>query len=210
MKKRLTFCALMLISLSVWAEPDSHNMHVDVHRDGHLYYFNASFDTPLDACAAYRLLTDYEAAKQMPGVIESVSLRIAPDRVRVQRVADERVLFFHVRMHSVMEYTEHPEQGVSFTQLSGDSKSFDGVWDIAVEAGGSQLKFRGVWEPDTVLPLWVIDHFAKNKLVQKFEFMAQFAEQRKAELTALCHPVVAVQNVPMVTALDEEVRHAFP
>ncbi len=195
MRILLSCCALLLISLPVWAETSPHNMHVDVQREGRLYHFNASFDTPLDGCAAYKFLTDYEAAKQMPGVIESVASRIAPDKVRVQRVADERVLFFHVRMHSVLEYTEHPGQGVSFTQLSGDSKSFDGVWDIAAQTGGSQFKFSGVWEPDTVLPLWVIDHFARNKLAQKFEFMAQFADKRNVELGALCHPRVAVQNV---------------
>jgi hypothetical protein len=40
-------------------------------RDGSLYTFITSFETPLTKCAAYHYLTDYEAAKNLPGVVES-------------------------------------------------------------------------------------------------------------------------------------------
>ena len=79
---------------------------MDVSREGARYTLLASFDTPLSRCAAYNYLTDYEAAKLLPGVIESSAVREADGKVRVDRTADEQILFMRIRLHSVMEYTE--------------------------------------------------------------------------------------------------------
>jgi hypothetical protein len=170
----------------VWAEAHFPGLHVEVTRDGSRYNFSASFDTSLTKCAAYHYLTDYEAAKLLPGVLESVAERQSANQVRVERVADEQVLFFHVRLHSVMEYTEIPFEGIAFTQLEGDSKAFQGSWDIASKARGSSLTFRGVWEPDTLIPLFIIDHFAKNGLIDRFGAIAELAEKRKSLLSDHC------------------------
>ena len=159
---------------------------MDVTREGSQYSFTASFDTLLTKCAAYHYLTDYEAAKQLPGVIESLAYRESANTVRVERTADEQVLFFHVRLHSVMEYTEKPFDRIEFTQLTGDSKTFQGNWLIEPNQQGSTLKFQGVWEPDTLIPLFIIDHFAKNGLIDRFSAIARLAEKRKDLQSASC------------------------
>jgi hypothetical protein len=155
---------------------------VDVKRDGSLYAFTASFDTPLSKCAAYRYLTDYEAAKNLPGVIESLAYRQSSGKVKVDRTADEQVLFFHVRLHSVMEYTEKPFDGIEFNQLSGDSKMFLGAWSIESNPQGSALKFHGLWERPLIL--FIIDH-PRNGLIDRFSAIARLAEKRKDTLSAL-------------------------
>jgi hypothetical protein len=104
----------------------------------------------------------------------------------VERTADEFVMFFHVRLHSVMEYTEFPVEDISFRQISGDSKTFEGHWHIAPNLQGSTLKFQGTWEPDTLIPLFIIDHFAKNGLADRFSAIAQLAEKRKDMLASSC------------------------
>ncbi len=161
-------------------------VQVEVNRKNSVYFLNAKFNTSLSKCAAYNYLTDYEAAKNLPGVIESVASREADNRVKVSRIADERVLFFHVRLHSTLEYTEMPTDRISFKQLQGDSKLFNGSWNIAATDTGSTLSFQGVWEPDTVIPLFVIDYFAKNGLAGKFTAIAQLAEQRKNAVSEKC------------------------
>ena len=119
-------------------------------------------------------------------MIESLARRESANTVRVERTADEQVLFFHVRLHSVMEYTEKPFDRIEFTQLTGDSKTFQGNWLIEPNLQGSTLKFQGLWEPDTLIPLFIIDHFAKNGLVDRFSAIARLAEKRKDLLSSSC------------------------
>ncbi|MBI5006779.1 MAG: hypothetical protein HZB95_06595 [Nitrosomonadales bacterium] len=186
MTKPILFALLLLIASPAWPDAVFPGLQVEVTREGRQYSFAASFDTSLHQCAAYHYLTDYEAARELPGVVESLAFREAPDRVRVERTADEHVLFFHVRLRSVMEYTEQPFERISFTQLSGDSKIFSGDWEIEPNAGGSKLRFRGVWEPDTLIPLFIIDHFARNGLIERFSAIARLAEARKDRLAGDC------------------------
>ena len=178
MMKRILFGWLLMTSTTAWPDTQYPGLQVDVRRVGDFYTFIASFDTPLTKCAAYNYLTDYEAAKSLPGVVESVAYRETANRVRVERTADEHVLFLHVRLHSVMEYMEDPYEGISFVQLSGDSKEFQGSWSIRPNPHGSTLRFQGLWEPDTLIPLFIIDHFAKNGLVDRFSAIAELAEKR--------------------------------
>ncbi|MBI4808556.1 MAG: hypothetical protein HY799_06400 [Nitrosomonadales bacterium] len=186
MTRCILFGLLLMTAGTAWAETPFPGLQVDVKREGSVYTFAASFDTPLTRCAAYRYLTDYDAAKELPGMIESLAFREAPNKVRVERTADEHVLFFHVRLHSVMEYTEQPYARITFTQLCGDSKMFEGHWEIEPNPLGSRLKFQGVWEPDTLIPLFIIDHFARNGLIDRFSAIALLAEKRKDTLPDGC------------------------
>jgi hypothetical protein len=161
-------------------------LKVDVSREGSRYTLLASFDTPLSRCAAYNYLTDYEAAKLLPGVIKSSAVREGDGKVRVDRTADEQILFMRVRLHSVMEYTEQAQDGIAFNQLSGDSKLFQGNWRIEPNPQGTTLRFQGQWEPDTLIPLFIIDYFARHGLLDKFSDIAQLAQDRKDILSASC------------------------
>jgi hypothetical protein len=186
MLQRTALLLLLVASSIAWPDVAQRGLQVDVKRDGRLYTFNASFDTSLSKCAAYHYLTDYEAATNLPGVIRSAASRQSANKVKVERTADEQILFFSIRLHSVMEYTEKPFDSIAFTQTKGDSRLFQGNWDIEPHQQGSTLRFKGTWEPDTLIPLFIIDHFAKNGLVDKFNAIAQLAEQRKETTTRSC------------------------
>jgi len=186
MKKIILFVLLFIASAMAWAGTPYPGLQVEVKRTGNLYDFTASFQTQLSKCAAYQYLTDYEAAKDLPGMVESLAYRESQNTVRVERTADEQVLFFHVRLHSVMEYTEKPFESISFTQLAGDSKAFEGNWSIKPNEQGSTLSFRGTWLPDTFIPLFIIDHFAKNGLIDRFSAIAFLAEKRKILMSGSC------------------------
>jgi hypothetical protein len=177
---------LFLISDLAWSGDPYPGLQVDVRRDGNQYIFSASFDTPLTKCGAFHFLTDYPAATSLPGVIESNAHRQSVDTVVVDRTADERILFFNVRLRSTIKYVESPFERVVFTQLSGDSRKFQGSWDIEANQHGSTLRFHGLWEPDTLIPLFVIDHFARTGLVDKFDAIARLAEKRKDDPPSSC------------------------
>lgn len=196
MKNNVIGFILLAVNLPAWA--DDANLQLSVQRKDGLYHIAASFNTTLSPCAAYNFLTDYDAADQMPGVLESHATRESANTVKVARIGDEKILFFHVHLKSTLEFTEHPQTSVAFVQLTGDSKRFDGTWTIEDRPqGGSIFHFDSMWQPDTMIPLFIIDYFAKKKLAAKFTYMAQFAEQRKAELSASCAPP---PTPPLMTA----------
>lgn len=178
--KRMSIIALALLFPSTAGATPAidHALQVEVHRKGDIYTLSARFDSSLSQCAAYRYLTDYESATKVSGILESKASREADNKVRVERTAEERILFMHIHLHSVLEFTEYPNEKLTFTQLSGDSKAFSGFWSIEPSASGSSLRFESEWEPDTLLPLFIIDYFAEHDLERRFGEIARLAEER--------------------------------
>jgi len=85
-----------------------------------------------------------------------------------------------------LEFTEYPNQKLAFVQLSGDSKTFEGYWLIEPNLQGSTLGFEGTWEPDTLIPLFIIDYFARHDLEKRFGEIARLAEEQKAKHAGEC------------------------
>lgn len=184
---KLIFSLLLLMTGNIaWSDAPSHGLQVDVKRDGRVYTYSASFDTSLTKCAAYHYLTDYESKKELPGVVELLVYRQSANKVKVELTADEPVLFFDVRINSVLEYTEKPFGSISFRQLSGNSKMFQGSWGIESNPHGSTFRYKGLWEPDTIVPLIILDQFAKSILYDKFIAIAELAEKRKSVRPTNC------------------------
>jgi len=186
MRRRIALLLAIACSAAAWAAPHSNGVKVGVERAGNVYALQASFDTQLTTCAAFKYLTDYEAATNLPGIVSSTAVREAEHRVRVERTAKERILFFPVHLHSILEFTEYPNQKLAFVQLSGDSKTFEGYWLIEPNLQGSTLRFEGKWEPDTLIPLFIIDHFARHDLEKRFGEIARLAEEQKAKHAGEC------------------------
>ncbi|MDD2702081.1 MAG: hypothetical protein PHH36_12725 [Sideroxydans sp.] len=177
---------VVALLLAFAANAGDNALLVGVQRHGDTYQLSARFDTTLSQCAAYLYLTDYEAATALPGILASTASRESANTVRVERTAEERVLFMRVLLHSVMEFTEYPDNKLTFIQRSGDSKAFHGSWRIEPNPGGSSLYFEGEWQPDTLLPFFVIDYFAKHDLEKRFGEIARLAETQKPLLVEKC------------------------
>jgi hypothetical protein len=186
MKRTSILVVALLLACAANAESITDNLQVAVQRSGDSYQLSARFDTSLSQCAAYRYLTDYESAVNLPGILSSTAYRETDDTVVVERTAEERILFMRVRLHSVLAFTEYPDERLTFTQLSGDSKSFSGRWLVEPRPQGSTLIFQGEWEPDTLLPLFIIDHFAKHDLERRFGEIARLAEEQSPLQSAKC------------------------
>jgi len=143
------------------------------------FNINASYAVPIHPCGAYAFLTDYEASKNIVGVVDLQILSRSANKVRVRRTLEENILFFNVELKTVVEYTEVPHRLLSFEQVSGDAKLYKGTWKLAPEKDKTLFKYDAVVDLDSVVPRAVIEYFMKNNLRERLESMAQKAVQYK-------------------------------
>ena len=78
----------------------------------------------------------------------------------------------------VLEFTELPNQGTDFVQISGEAKSYKGTWRLEPEGSGTLFKYRTESEPDSIFPQAVIEYFIKNRLNSSFEAIAKTGAAR--------------------------------
>ena len=156
-----------------------YDVQVTVSPIGERLQINASYAVPINICSAYSFITDYEASKNIPGIIDAKIISRLGNKVRVRRVIEEEILFFHVQLRSVVEYTEVPYQLLSFEQISGDAKFYKGTWKLLTDKDKTVFKYDSVVELDSVIPSFVISYFIKNNIRNRFEVMAKKAAQHK-------------------------------
>jgi len=168
----------MLCVCAVASAADDYKIKVDVTQQGSVFHTQASFYLPLNICQSYRYLTDYDAATSIPGVMSSNTTRLDANKAQVERLLQERILFFPIKMRMVMQFTELPNQGTDFVQISGEAKFYKGMWRLEPQVGGTIFRYRAESEPDSMFPQAVIEYFIKNRLSSSFEAMAKAGAQR--------------------------------
>jgi len=172
----------------VKAAPEDYQIKVDVVQQGAVFQTQASFYLPLSLCQSYRYITDYDAATSIPGVVSSSATRLEARKVRVERLLQERILFFPIKMRMVLDVTELPQQGTDFVQISGEAKSYKGSWRLEPDAKGTWFKYRTESEPDSFFPKAVIEYFIKNRLNSSFEAMAKAGAERVGQSCDVIRP----------------------
>jgi len=156
-----------------------YDVQVVVRSNDGRFHVKATYTVPMNACAAFAFITDYEGAKKIPGIIESKVTSRAGDKVLVHRVVQERILFIPIELQSLIEYTEVSDHELIFEQISGDTKMYKGTWNLSGDKGKTVFKYESVIEPNSIIPSAVIEYFMKNSIQGRFEAMAQRASQAK-------------------------------
>ena len=181
--------ALLLIALRAncaAAEIAPYDLKVFVGRSGAGFQVQVSYLAPVNECEAYAFLTDYEGAKNMPGIRESKVIDRVGNKVQVERIVEERVLFFPINLRSILEFSEVSDRRLDFTQLEGDAKAYKGSWVLEPEKNGTRFKHHATFELETVIPLFLIKHFLENNANKRFELMAERASQHRLEPNSGC------------------------
>ncbi|QWD77749.1 SRPBCC family protein [Polynucleobacter sp. MWH-Svant-W18] len=150
------------------------------------FQIHASYLVPINLCNAFAFLSDYEDAKNIPGITESKVISRSGNRVRVQRVVEEQILFIPIEIQSVIEYTETPNRQLNFEQISGDTKYYKGTWKLFPDKGKTIFRYESLVEPNSMIPNVVIEYFMKHSIRSRFEVMAERASQRKFPGNLVC------------------------
>jgi ribosome-associated toxin RatA of RatAB toxin-antitoxin module len=187
MKQLLYFFLIASTGFTIAQEPSNpYDLKVAVTRLGDRFQVNASYEVPISPCEAFAFITDYEGAKNLPGIVDSRVLSRSGNKVRVARLLEERILFISFEMRSELEYLEIPNRALLFEQLSGDTKYYKGSWRLLAEKNFTTFKYDAQVEPNSLVPSVVIEFFIKNGLRQQFEAMAETASLKKSASAKAC------------------------
>ena len=186
--KNLFIILVSIVSQQSRADQNSppYDLNVIVDRVGAGFSIEASYIANVSQCEAYVFLTDYEDIKMSPGLIESKVKKREGNKVTIERLIEERVLLFPLRMHSVLEYTEQPNQGLNFVQTKGDSKAYSGSWRLKTGDNGVQVSYQAFLEPNSSVPKGIIEYFMKNNMQKSFENIAQAMDKNRDTLSLAC------------------------
>ena len=186
--KWLLTLILSFSSLQVCAQDANNpfNVQVNIKRANGRFLISANYTAPIQPCNAYAFLTDYEASKNIAGVVDVKILSRSANKVRVSRVLEEDILFFHVELKTVVEYSEVPYNLLNFEQVSGDAKFYKGTWKLVPDKDKTVFKYDAEVGLDSVVPMAVIEYFMKNNLNERLESMAQKAAQYKPPTVLAC------------------------
>lgn len=147
----------------------------------------ASFVLPLTQCQAYRLLTDYDSVEDIPGFVYSNSERLSSNKVRVDRLVEEKILFIPIDVRSTIEFTELPFTGTNFVQTRGNATAYKGSWRLdPLDANSTRLNYSAEIQPGSFIPNILIQHFVSKKLRRNFEALIKVGVDRKNLAFAPC------------------------
>lgn len=187
MKQLFYFFLIALTGVALAQESSNpYDLKVAVTRVGDRFQVNASYEVPITPCEAFAFITDYEGAKNLPGIVDSRVLSRSGNRVRVARLLEERILFISFEMRSELEYLEIPNKALLFEQLNGDTKHYKGSWRLFPEKNVTTFKYDAQVEPNSLVPSVVIEFFIKNGLRQQFESMAETASLKRSASAKAC------------------------
>lgn len=187
MKQLLYFFLIASCGIALAQESSSaYDLKVAVTRAGDRFQVNASYEVPITPCEAFAFITDYEGAKNLPGIVDSRVISRSGNRVRVARLLEERILFISFEMRSELEYLEIPNKALLFEQLNGDTKYYKGSWRLFPEKNVTTFKYDAQVEPNSLVPSVVIEFFIKNGLRQQFESMAETAFLKRSASAKAC------------------------
>lgn len=168
------------------AELAPYDLQVFVEKIGVAFKVQASYTASVSQCEAFTFLTDYEDVKTIPGIVESKVRRRNGNKVTVERLIEERILLFPVRLRSEVEFTELPNQGLNFIQTKGSSKAYAGTWRLQANENGVMVRYVSIIEPDSVIPNGIIEYFIKNNIQKGFEMMAEGMERSRDTVGLAC------------------------
>ena len=187
--KLLLLCAFQLVAFISFAAENlpKNNVTVIVQKDGNVFHIEASYQTRLNACNAFAFITDYEDAKNIPGIIESKIISRTDNKVIVERKAKETILLFPLEISSTIEYTELPLQGLNFEQIRGDNKIYKGTWRLTSTGDATTFTYKSLLELNSVVPNHILEYFVIRSIKKRFESMQARAVLKENTNNPKCH-----------------------
>jgi carbon monoxide dehydrogenase subunit G len=162
---------------------------VSVEYEDPIFRVHASVVLPLTSCNAYNLLTDYGSlTSYIPGMLQVRHKRISPTRVDIWQEGEVEVLFFSVRLVSLLEMEETPNQRIAFRQTGGDMASYSGEWNLVQMREGTEVSYDATvtLKPEQLIPAFLARSVLEEEVRVRFEALATESSKRKNKVVPVC------------------------
>lgn len=148
----------------------------------------ASVILPVERCAAFQLLTDYDSIPTyMPGVLETHHERLNDGVVRVSQTGEVTLLFFHFKVKSLLEVHEVHNQSIAFKQLEGNLEVFGGTWTLTDDSRGTRVLYFAEMKFQHFMPILLAKMILNDELKLRFSAIAREAARRKSKGQLACN-----------------------
>ncbi len=142
---------------------------------------------PVKRCEAFQLLTDYDSIPSyVPGVLDTHHETLNGDTVRVWQTGEVTLLFIHVKVKSLLEVHEVPNQSITFKQLEGNLGSYSGTWNLTDDGRGTKVLYYAELTFRHFMPILLAKIILRDELNLRFSAIAREAGRRKSKGQFTC------------------------
>jgi hypothetical protein len=155
---------------------------VQAQRQGSAVAIRATATIQVPYPVIWQTLTDYGHLHEfIPGMIRSRIVERRGTTAIVEQVGEARFLLFRQPINVVVESVEFPPERIAVKVREGNLKQLDGAYHLdALDAERNlyRLRWTGVIEPDTRLPLFVTMPLMRSNIEDQFVGMINEIERR--------------------------------
>lgn len=178
-------CLLSMTQIAANAQETTAN--ISVTQQDAIFSVNASIVLPVTSCEAFSLLTDYDSLPNyVPGILETHYERTATNVVKVWQTGEVGVLFFHIKMETLLEMEEIPNQQILFRQIDGDLESYGGEWNFMEVPEGTRVVYMSALTLKHYIPAFMATSILENEISQRFDAIFKEAIARKGKTPSSC------------------------
>jgi hypothetical protein len=139
----------------------------------------ASVILPVQRCAAFKLLTDYDSIPSyVPGVLATRHEYLDESVARVWQTGQVKLLIFHFDVKSLLEVHEIPNEKITFRQLEGSLGSYAGSWNLYDESGATRVSYRAELSFRHFMPVLLAKLVLNDEIRSRFSAIAREAASR--------------------------------
>ncbi|MGC2164858.1 MAG: SRPBCC family protein [Gallionella sp.] len=147
----------------------------------------ASVILPVEPCATFELLTDYDSIPSyMPGVLETHHENIEDGVVKVWQTGEVKLLVFHFKVNSLLEVHEVRNKAITFKQLDGNLASYSGAWTLSDDIGGTKVLYRAELTFKHFMPIFLARVILDDEIKLRFSAIAGEAARRTSKGQLVC------------------------
>ncbi len=138
---------------------------LDMAAEGRLRALTACVTIPRPPEEVWAVLTDYEQlATFIPNLAKSCPLPDDQGRKLLEQIGTQNVLFLNFSARVVLEMQEEFPREIRFCMVEGDFQEFEGCWQLAATAEGTELTYCLRVKPKRLTPVIAIERRLKHDL----------------------------------------------
>lgn len=145
------------------------SIEVQVHKQQDGYHISALARIDAPVASVWSVLTDFNhLADFVPDMRESRVISADGEPLRLQQHGVAHALLFERKVSVVLAVTMQPQQSIHFRSIGGNLRTMEGEWRLTPQAGGCQLRYIAISEPEFWTPPLIGSALVRRQVREQF------------------------------------------